>query len=412
MEALEHKIANLTKLAEISAILIIRPLQLKPLLEYLMDCAAEITNSEAASVLLWDDSRHEMYIAATTTVSANLDLVGQTVPVVGSIAGEVMRTLQILQVDDAHQDPRHYTKLDSSSGFETQSILGVPLTARERAIGVLEVLNKRALPWTEEDRTYLSILAAQAAVAIESAQLVEKLKKANRELSELDDLKNDFIAIASHELRTPLAVILGYASFLKNNPDAQVNEHASKVMNSALQLRRVIEDMTNLRYLKQGAAEIKRETIMVSKLLDDVLAEMRTLGETKGHTLVVARPPGNLKLYVDPIRVSMALTNILNNAIRFTQGGGHITIEVGEYDPATALISVTDTGIGLESEHLDRIFDEFYQVEDYMTRRHGGMGIGLSIARALIEANGGHIWVSSPGLGQGTTVTSTLPLAK
>jgi signal transduction histidine kinase len=274
------------------------------------------------------------------------------------------------------------------------------------------VLNKRQLPWTEEDRTYLSILAAQAAVAIESAQLVEKLKKANRELSELDNLKNDFIAIASHELRTPLAVILGYASFLKNNSDGQVNEHAGKVMNSALQLRRIIEDMTNLRYLKQGEAEINRERVTLAKLMEEVISDMRTLGETKGHTLIVARPPANLMLYVDPIRVGMALTNVLNNAIRFTEDGGHITIESGQSEPGTAWISITDNGIGLAADQLDRIFDEFYQVEAYMTRRHGGMGIGLSIARALVEANDGRIWATSPGVGRGTTFTLTLPLAK
>jgi signal transduction histidine kinase len=333
------------------------------------------------------------------------------VPLEGSIAGEVLRTLQVIEVDNTQQDPRHYTRLDSTSGFETQSILGVPMTARERSIGVLEVLNKRSLPWTEEDRTYLSILAAQAAVAIESAQLVEKLKRANRELSELDNLKNDFIAIASHELRTPLAVILGYASFLKHNPNGQVNEHATKVMNSALQLRRIIEDMTNLRYLKQGKAEIKREPIALAKLLDDVLADMRSLGETKGHTLVEARPP-DVILYVDPIRVGMALTNVLNNAIRFTQSGGHITIESRLVEQGMIWISVTDNGIGLEPDQLERIFDEFYQVEDYLTRRHGGIGIGLSIARALIEANGGEIWANSPGIGQGATFTMTLPLAK
>ncbi len=411
MEILERKVANLTKLAEISAILN-STLQLKPLLEYLMDAAAEITDSEAASVLLWDDTRDELYIAATTTASADLNLVGRTVPLQGSIAGEVLRTLQVLQVDDAHHDPRHYTKLDSSSGFQTRSILGVPLTARESSIGVLEVLNKRSLPWTEEDRTYLSILAAQAAVAIESAQLVEKLKKANRELSELDNLKNDFIAIASHELRTPLAVILGYASFLKNSADNQVHEHAGKVMNSALQLRRIIEDMTNLRYLKQGEAEIKQEPIRLAKLLDDVLTDMRSLGETKSHKLVVVHPPPDLTVYVDPIRVGMAITNVLNNAIRFTPDGGHITIECDQSEPCVVRLSVTDNGVGVASDHLERIFDDFYQVEAYMTRRHGGMGIGLSIARALITANGGRIWASSPGLGQGTTITLALPLAK
>jgi GAF domain-containing protein len=155
-----------------------------------------------------------------------------------------------VQVNNVHDDPRHYRKIGTTRGFETRSILGVPMTAKDRPIGVLEVLNKRTLPWTGDDRSYMSILAAQAAVAIESARLVERLRKANQELNELDKLKNDFIAIASHELRTPLGVILGYASFLQDTSEGAVNEHATKVMNSALQLRRIIEDMTSLRYLK------------------------------------------------------------------------------------------------------------------------------------------------------------------
>src|SRR5690606_15390799 len=219
-----------------------------------------------------------------------------------SIAGMIMESQQMLQVDDVHADPRHYRKLDTAKGFETRSILGVPLTAKDRPIGVLEVLNKHRLPWTENDREYLGILAAQAAVAIESARLVEKLKEANRELSELDKLKNDFIAIASHELRTPLGVILGYASFLKETSEGQVSEHATKVMNSALQLRRIIEDMTNLRYLKEGAAEINRQHVTLSSLIRDTASDVQSLSETKNHQLEIKPVPERVEVYVDPIR--------------------------------------------------------------------------------------------------------------
>jgi signal transduction histidine kinase len=410
MNPMEHRIAVLTHLAEISVVLN-STLQIDELLSFLMDSAAQITEAEAASVLLWDDNRRELYIAATTTSTADLDLIGQRVPL-DSIAGMIMETQEILQVDDVHADPRHYRKLDTAKGFETRSILGVPLTAKDRPIGVLEVLNKHRLPWTEEDRDYLAILAAQAAVAIESARLVEKLKEANRELSELDKLKNDFIAIASHELRTPLGVILGYASFLKETSEGQVSEHATKVMNSALQLRRIIEDMTNLRYLKEGAAEINRQHVTLRNLLHDATGEVQSLAETKGHHLEIKLLPDDVQLYVDPIRVTMAVTNVLNNALTFTEPGGHITVESEVRGTSEVWITVGDNGIGLLPDDLERVFEPFYQVEDHMTRRHGGIGIGLSIARALVEANGGRIWASSPGPHQGATFTMALPLAK
>ncbi len=411
MDELERRVAILTHLAEISVILN-STLQLKQLLGFLMDTAADITDAEAASVLLWDHNRRELYIAATTTRTAGLNLVGQTVPFETSIAGAIMRTQDYIQVDDVHTDPRHYRKLDTAKGFETRSILGVPLIAKERPIGVLEVLNKRSLPWTEDDRNYLSILAAQAGVAIESARLVEKLKKANRELNELDKLKNDFIAVASHELRTPLAVILGYASFLKEASEGQVSEHATKVMNSALQLRRIIEDMTSLRYLKEGAAEINREEALLNELVQDAANDIQPLCEAKNHTLTVSPEPHNLVVFVDVIRLTMALTNVLNNAVTFTPSGGTITITAQQHSSTEAWVIITDNGKGLPTDQLERIFEPFYQVEDHMTRRHGGIGIGLSIARALTEANGGRIWASSAGPGQGAAFTLALPLAK
>ncbi len=411
MEQLDRKVASLTRLAEISVVLN-STLQLKPLLAYLMDSAADITDAEAASVLLWDHNRQELYIAATTTNTADLNLVGQSVPLENSIAGAIMQKQEVVQVDDTRTDPRHYRKIDTTKGFETRSILGVPLTAKNQLIGVLEVLNKRTLPWTEDDRNYLSILAAQAAVAIESARLVEKLKRANQELNELDKLKNDFIAIASHELRTPLGVILGYASFLQETSEGKVNEHVTKVMNSALQLRRIIEDMTSLRYLKEGEAEIRREHVTLNPIIQDAIGDLAMLSETKGHKLDLQTLPHDVPLYVDPIRVTMALTNVLNNAVTFTPDGGCICMDTKIHNGREVWITVTDSGIGLSPEHLDRIFDPFYQVEDHMVRRHGGIGIGLSIARALIEANDGRIWASSAGLGCGASFTLALPLAK
>lgn len=411
MAQLERRVAVLTQLAEISIILN-STLELKALLAFLMDSAADITDAEAASVMLWNANRRELYIAATTTNTADLNLVGQSVPLEGSIAGAVMDTQTVIQVDSVQTDPRHYRKLDSSKGFETRSILGVPLTAKNQPIGVLEVLNKRELPWTENDRDYLSILAAQAAVAIESARVVQKLKKANQELSELDKLKSDFIAIASHELRTPLGVILGYASFLTETAEGQISDHAAKVVNSALQLRHIIEDMTNLRYLKEGEAEIKPEVVALGGLISDVCDDVQSLFETKRHTLEIKSSAQDITLYVDPIRIGMALTNVLNNAIRFTDAGGHITVETEMRDSTEAWIMIRDNGIGLAANEMERVFEPFYQVEDHMTRRHGGIGIGLSIARALVEANGGRIWASSQGPKQGSTFTIALPLAK
>lgn len=409
-EQLKHKITILQRLAEISLVLN-STLELPDLLGYLMDAAARITDSEAASVLLWDKQTHELRFAATTTDQTDINLIGKPVPLEGSIAGIIMQQQQAVLVDDTLADPRHYSKTDEENKFQTRSLLGVPMVSRTDVIGVLEVVNKHALPWTDDDRDYLSVLAAQAAVAIESAQLVEALRKANRELSEIDALKNQFIALASHELRTPLAIILGYASFLSDSAQGEATAHVAKLMNAGLQLRDIIEDLTNLRYLQQNVAELQRGDIPLVNVVQDACKDASTILEAKRHILNVDLPANELRLYVDQVRLQMALANILNNAARFTPENGTITIRA-ERRFGEVWISVTDTGIGLAPEHLEPIFHQFYQVENPMTRTYGGLGIGLSIARAMVEAHGGRIWASSPGLGQGTTITIALPLTK
>ncbi len=409
IQALEHKVRILHRLAEISAVLN-STLDLDTLLGALMDAATEITDAEAASVLLWDEKLQELTFTATNTQDDDRRLIGQSVPLEGSIAGTILRNNRIMQVDNVAADPRHYDKVDKALAFQTRSLLGVPMTIQDRPVGVLEILNKRQLPWTDEDREYAQVLAAQAAVAIRDAQTVAALQKANAELNELDKLKNDFIAIASHELRTPLAIILGYASFLQEEAEGKLSEHAAKVLASGLQLRRIIEELTNLRYLQQSASELVREPLPLDELVDDAVHDVLSLAEAKGHKLTLTLPD-DVTVQVDRIRSAMALTSIVNNAVRFTPDGGQIGVKA-EVRGKEAWITVTDNGMGIDAEHIERIFEKFYQVEDHMTRTYGGLGIGLSIARATVEAHGGRVWAESAGLGQGAAFTMTLPLAE
>ncbi len=406
---LEHKVIILTRLSEINAVLN-STLRVKPLLNLIMEAAVEIVDAEAASVLLWDHHTDDLRFAATTTGASGQSLIGTTVPMEGSIAGTVLRENRTVSVANADQDERHYTGVDKATEFHTRSLLGVPMRSRNRVIGVLEAVNKRSLPWTEDDSNYLSILASQAAVAIESAQMVSALQKANEELSQLDKMKSDFIAIASHELRTPLGVILGYASFLQETDNDEVRELASKVVGSALQLRRIIEDLVNLRYMEQNAGELKRETVAFEGFLNEIVHDAVSLIEAKRHQLDYTAPNPEIMIAIDRDRMGMAITNVLNNALRFTPENGRITIRTQLHNVHEIWLQVTDSGIGLDSAQLERIFERFYQVEDHMTRKQGGIGVGLSIARAMVEAHGGRIFATSPGMNQGSTFTITIPV--
>jgi signal transduction histidine kinase len=136
-----------------------------------------------------------------------------------------------------------------------------------------------------------------------------------------------------------------------------------------------------------------------------------TVDGAMDREMVISVKDGETPLNVDVTRITMAMNNILENAAAFTPKNATISLDAWRHDQNEVRISVTDTGIGLEEKHLSKIFDDFYQVEDHMTRHHGGLGIGLSITRALVEAHGGRVWASSPGLNQGMTITIALPAA-
>jgi signal transduction histidine kinase len=308
------------------------------------------------------------------------------------------------------QAPIRFRQTDDASGFVTRSLIGVPMRHKEQPMGVLEAVNKKEGTWSDSDQRNLMILASQAAVAIENARLVQQLQRAYNELNQIDKLKNDFIAIASHELRTPLSVILGYATFLQEEAQGAASEHATHVLNSAMRMRDLISDLTNLRYLKMGEMELAREHLPLASLFQAAQQDVESLANAKGHMLRVEKPEMNLVVVVDRIKLGMVLTNLLNNAIKFTPPGGKITLSYVR-KPQSVWITIKDTGIGIPSDQLTRIFDEFHQVEDHMTRRHGGMGLGLAIAKALVEAHGGRIWAESEGVNRGSTFIINLPVS-
>ncbi len=403
--------ALLGRLLEVSLVLNSN-LALRPLLSYIMEATCEITGSEAASILLYEPKKAELRFVASNSPGSDVEKLSEIpVPMENSIAGQIFRENRPIVIQDP-ADPRIYRPVDNTIGFSTRTLLGVPMQIKGTVIGVIESVNKREGQWTDDDRNYLSILAAQAAVAIENARQSEALKKAYEELHKIDKLKNDFIAIASHELRTPLGIILGYASFLKEEAQGEASEHASAVLSSALHLRDLIEDLTQLRYLQLGKADLIRENVTVSTLIDAVQHDVQSLIKAKNHRFNVNNTArDDMMVNVDRIKIGIAITNLLNNAVKFTPDGGKIEV-VLERHPHEAWLKVCDSGIGIEPDQLDKIFVQFYQSEDHMTRRHNGMGVGLAIAKGMVQAHGGRLWAESDGQGKGATFCIVLPLSE
>ena len=404
---LERRVAALERILKISQILI-STLQLEPLLQTITQAATELTDTEASSIMLVDKNTGELRFEAVSG-SKREEVKRVTVPLEGSIAGWIVREGKPLVISDVRQDPRFYAQVDETTDFETRSILGVPLQVRGKVIGVLEALNKTGDGIvTQDDMHTLSTLAAHAAIAIENARLVTDIQKAYEELSELDRLKSDFVAIVSHELQTPLTVILGYASFLKEEATGAASEQLDAVMRSALRLRSLIDDVINLRHIETGEAELELEHLSLNELVTAIMTEFASLAEARKQSVSIelaSQPP---MVEADRQKLHLVLANLLSNAIKFTPEGGRIQVEV-ETRGNEVWVSVRDTGIGIPPRKQERIFDRFYQVEPSLTRRFGGMGLGLSIAKGMVELHGGRIWVESVE-GMGSSFTFALPL--
>lgn len=407
---LRSQVAMLARLVEVSVTLS-STLDLRQLLTYIISAAAELLNTEAASIMLYDDTLNELRFAAATG-SDPYELAQIPVPLEGSIAGTIFRENKPMIINDVAKDSRHFGGVGEKINFKPQKLVGVPMRLKDRVMGVLEALNKRdGKNFSEADARILAILSSQAAVAIENARLVEHIQEAYSELGKLDKMKSDFIAIASHELRTPLGVILGYATFLREEAKGEAGEYARAVLDSAVHMRKLIEDLTNLRFMEVGQMALHREPLDLRDLLADARKEMLPLADAKAQKIVAHPYDIPLIVIADRSKLLVVLTNLLTNAMRYTQEGGLIEMRCFPKS-GEAWVQVRDNGRGIPKRDLDNIFQGFFQVEDHMVRKTGGLGIGLSIVRGTVKLHGGRVFAESEGESKGATFTFTLPLAR
>src|SRR6266545_4940599 len=405
---LEGQHQKLRRLVELSVTLN-STLDLDDLLELITATATDLLNCEAASILLYDEKHPRLYFAAATG-SDSAQLAEFPVPIDSSLAGTIFRTNQPLILNNAEQDPRHYSLVSDHIKFKVKSLLGVPMPIKDRTVGVLEAVNKRNGIFDERDATLLSVTAAHAAIAIDNARLLQTTKQALQQVKESNQLKSNFLSLASHELRTPLGIIIGYSTFLKEDAKGELSDHADQVLTAARQIRSILDEMNNLAMLKSDEMILKPQKVMMEDILAYACEGIKDIAFTRKQNLVYAFLEEPLVVNVDIDKTALAFVNILGNAIRFSPEGSDITIGVTK-DSNQVLSWVQDHGIGIPVDKLQKIFEEFYQIEPPNTRHYGGLGIGLTIAKGLIEAQGGKIWAASAGTGSGSTFKVLLPAA-
>ena len=382
---------------------------LETYMQSILSAATELTDSETASLMEYDEATRELrfkYVAWSHREASG----SIRVPLNESVAGWVFLHVKPLIIDDVKNDSRHYRKIDEITNITTRSLLDVPLIFHGRPIGVFEVYNKAdGEHYTEEDIHILETLASLATLAMQTSVLEGTVLASQDEARELDRLKNEFIAITSHELRTPLGLILGHSTFLRELVGNEYQEQVDAIIRNSTKLKEIIESLSSVDNYETGGASLRSRKVSVARIIEDVSASFRSMAVQKGVTLTAEVQRGKeLLVDADGSKISIVLSNLVKNAITFTNHGGQVRVR-GELDSGFVKVSVEDNGVGIPAKDLPRIFERFYQVESHLTRKHGGMGLGLSVAKVMIEMHGGRIWAESKE-GVGSRFIFLLPL--
>lgn len=294
-------------------------------------------------------------------------------------------------------------------------VIAVPILLQDQPIGVFILYDDRPHQVTSRDTFLLSTAAIQAAMAIQNALLFAEVKDKNAALERVNHLKSQFLATVTHELRTPLHSIISYGAlilegFLDGELTAEQEEHIQFMVRRAEDLSHLVDDMLDLSKIEADRLEVKIEPLSLGPCLQEVVDQLKPMANTKGLQLTLEMAEALPNVLADSHRIPQIVINLVSNALKFTEQGGVIIrcTLLENYDMLR--VSVHDSGIGISPAALGYIFEAFRQADGSTTRRFGGTGLGLTIARKLIELQGGEVAVESI-VGVGSTFSFTLPIA-
>ncbi|HOF40430.1 MAG TPA: ATP-binding protein [Candidatus Hydrogenedentes bacterium] len=343
-----------------------------------------------------------------------------------SCAAWVARERERLMVGDLTRDDVRFSNAEFAPG--TRSCLCVPLYATGRIIGTFNLGSERPDAFRRHDAAVLEQVAPHVAVAIRNANLLEnlqvsledvtlareKLHEANEELKSLDEMKTNLLSNVSHELRTPLVAVMGYTDMIYNGKAGPVTETQKDYLGISLRniekLVTLIENLLDFSRLHRGTETIVFGVFDLVECAKASIQTMKPVADSQGVELVLQAPDEPQLVEGDKSKLGQVFNNLLSNGVKFNHKGGNVTVALR---PGTEDIEVTvsDTGIGIPPDALDKVFTRFYQLDGSSTRKYGGTGIGLSIAQDIARLHGSRITVTSE-VGEGATFRFTLPFTK
>ncbi len=368
-------------------------LDLDILLDRIVQVAAEIAEAEEASILLYDDISQQLFFQVATNLELP-NMRGLAVPLEGSIAGWIVTNRKPVCIADVKDDPRYFNKIEDATDYATRSILGVPLIAKDKVVGVLEALNKKSGGFNESDEDLLSVLAGQAAVAIENARLFQQ-----------SDLISEFV----HELRTPLAS-LSTATYLLLRPEISRQQHEQIVNNihsETLRLSALASSFLDLARLESGRVMFRYAQFSVEELFQECQDIMQSKADERKIKIEIKTPDNLPALEADRDKIKQVILNLLSNAIKYNRSNGRVILQAEEKS-GSLILTVQDTGVGIHEDALPHLFKKFFRA--HATEGEvAGTGLGLSITKQIVQGHSGAIEVQSK-TGVGTAFIVRLPL--
>ncbi len=411
-EELSESLQQQTATADVLKIISRSTFDLKIVLNTLVESATRVCEAELGNIARPRDE-NTFFVEATYGMSpgfvADVDRrplrIGR-----GTAIGRALLERKTIQIIDAQADP-DYELIDLRKQEGLRTLLGVPLIRDGVPIGVFALGRRSVRPFTEKQIELVTTFADQAVIAIENVRLFDEIQNKSRQLEEASQHKSQFLANMSHELRTPLNAILGYTELMADGAYGEPSEKMLGILKrleaNGKHLLGLINDVLDLSKIEAGQLVLELSDYCVQDIAQTVRSTLEPLAADKKLAFKLELASDLPAGHGDGRRLTQVLINLVGNAIKFTDAG-EVAIKA-EANNGAFCVSVRDTGPGISTADQAKLFQEFQQADNAITKKKGGTGLGLAISKRIIEMHGGRIWVESQP-GQGSTFTFALPV--